>query len=182
MNKNGETICRLRANVTRSPLQIQAERLCGAYCLLHRPWWGFQVPAGRHRPPCLLVSTSEIRGTSKGNPLSLDIWLPFAMISRQRLVFRQIFWSSKLHYSFNSWASIASALSGPSLFTLGIMCSGDMNLTNSCSSVKLLCSLYGTSYLWRQRNGRWNYVTCCLDKYCLNKGIHNLRRTWILKC
>lgn len=44
-------------------------------------------------------------------------------------------------------ANIASALSGPSLFTLGIMWSGDTNRTNSRSSVKLQCSLYGTSYL-----------------------------------
>lgn len=37
--------------------------------------------------------------------------------------------------------------SSPSLLTLGIILSGDMNFTNSFSSEKLLCSLYGTSYL-----------------------------------
>lgn len=48
---------------------------------------------------------------------------------------------------------MALADSGPSLFTLGIMFAGDMNLTNSLSSVKLECSLYGTSYLMM--------VPCC---------------------
>ncbi|KAF7817337.1 ethylene-responsive transcription factor ERF017-like [Senna tora] len=42
---------------------------------------------------------------------------------------------------------IALADSGPSLFTLGTMFSADMSFTNSLSSVKLQCSLYGTSYL-----------------------------------
>lgn len=47
---------------------------------------------------------------------------------------------------------IASADSGPSLFTLGIMLSGDVSFTNSLSSVKLQCSLYGTSYLINKEN------------------------------
>jgi len=47
-------------------------------------------------------------------------------------------------------AIMASADSGPSLFTLGIMFSGEINCTNSLNSVKLQCSLYGTSYLDRQ--------------------------------
>lgn len=42
---------------------------------------------------------------------------------------------------------MAFAESGPSLLTLGIMFSGDRSFTNSLSSVKLQCSLYGTSYL-----------------------------------
>lgn len=42
---------------------------------------------------------------------------------------------------------IALAESGPSLPTLGITFVGDTSLTNSASSVKLQCSLYGTSYL-----------------------------------
>lgn len=42
---------------------------------------------------------------------------------------------------------MALAESGPSLLTLGIIFTGDMNFTNSLSSEKLQCSLYGTSYL-----------------------------------
>lgn len=37
--------------------------------------------------------------------------------------------------------------SGLLLLTLGMIFSGERNCTNSLSSVKLLCSLYGTSYL-----------------------------------
>lgn len=47
---------------------------------------------------------------------------------------------------------IALADSGPSLFTLGMMLSGDISSTNSLSSVKLQCSLYGTSYLMNKKN------------------------------
>lgn len=42
---------------------------------------------------------------------------------------------------------IELADSGPSLLTLGIILSGDVNFTKSFSSEKLQCSLYGTSYL-----------------------------------
>lgn len=43
---------------------------------------------------------------------------------------------------------MARAESGPWLFTLGIMFTGDTSFTKSLSSEKLLCSLYGTSYLY----------------------------------
>lgn len=47
------------------------------------------------------------------------------------------------------------AESGPLLLTLGIMLTGETSFTNSLSSVKLLCSLYGTSYL----EYKWNMIS-----------------------
>lgn len=55
---------------------------------------------------------------------------------------------------------IASADCGPSLFTLGMMLSGDISFTNSLSSAKLQCSLYGTSYLTNKEN----FVKLCSFK------------------
>lgn len=91
-------------------------------------------------PPCILVSTSGNRMFPSFTSVMFEVWT-LSIISKQKFVFSWSHYPNELCYSFNSWASIASALSGPSLFTLGIMFSGDMNLTNSCSSVKLLCSL-----------------------------------------
>jgi len=59
------------------------------------------------------------------------------------------FW---LTYQDNNREIIASEDSGPSLLTLGIMLLGDTSFTNSLSSVKLLCSLYGTSYLMNKES------------------------------
>lgn len=55
-------------------------------------------------------------------------------------------WTKQINQD-NRRRIIVSTESGPRLFTLGIMFAGDTNLTHSLSSVKLLCSLYGTSYL-----------------------------------
>lgn len=67
----------------------------------------------------------------------------------------------------NSKETIALADSGPSLFTLGTMFPGDINLTNSLSSVKLQCSLYGTSYL-ENRETTYRLVTITFAKYLQN--------------
>lgn len=77
---------------------------------------------------------------------------------------------------------MASADCGPSLFTLGIICCGEMNRTNSFSSVKLLCSLYGTSYLERGNNTTFMKNTFFLKNLKLNvtkrNNIHAKRSSW----